>query len=348
MAEWPSGKGASPEGNDAVIIDCHVHLAGVNEAAGNIFKAEACPVIIRNALARRFGISPADMLAPGADDRLAATLCRWLNESQLDAAVLLAMDGVYDLDGKPVPERTWLRVDNDFVARVAASTPKACWGASIHPYRRDAIAELERVVQRGACLIKWLPSVQQIDPEHPRCYPFYEAMAHFKIPLLCHTGNEHLIKGANQSLNRPQRLVPALERQVTVIAAHCGTRLFLHERCWFGDWQRLALEHEHFYGDLSAFVYPTRVRPLRTLLRTPALLQKIVFGSDVPVTAFPSSYLFQIGLRRVLALRRMENPFDQVIETFRAVGVPDECFSRVATLLRQPQGEGSCMRGSMK
>ena len=107
----------------------------------------------------------------------------------------------------------------------------------IHPYRRDALSELERLAGRGACLIKWLPGAQNIRPDDPRCFTFYEAMAHLQIPLLCHTGNEHTLKAFPDELNDPRRLVPALERGVTVIAAHCGARLFLHEQCHLRHWR---------------------------------------------------------------------------------------------------------------
>ena len=42
----------------------------------------------------------------------------------------------------------------------------------------------------SAVLIKWLPLTQIIDPASPKCIPLYEAMAHYGIPLLCHTGGE--------------------------------------------------------------------------------------------------------------------------------------------------------------
>ena len=63
-------------------------------------------------------------------------------------------------------------------------------------YRRDAVAELERVARDGAVLIKWLPITQDIDPSDARCVPFYEALAHLGIPLLSHTGWERTLPTA--------------------------------------------------------------------------------------------------------------------------------------------------------
>ena len=156
--------------------------------------------------------------------------------------------------------------------------------------------ELERLIEKGACLVKWLPSAQNIQPDHPRCFPFYDLLARHKVPLLSHTGAEHTLKAFPDALSDPRRLVPALERGVTVIAAHCGTSLFLHEKSYFRVWQEMALRHENFYGDISAFGVITRIWRLGTLLRSPALAAKCVFGSDFPVPPWPLSCLGKISL----------------------------------------------------
>jgi uncharacterized protein len=58
------------------------------------------------------------------------------------------------------------------------------FGASIHPYRKDAVAELERCVGLGAVLLKWLPVVPDFNPADQRCFPFYEALAHHRLRVL--------------------------------------------------------------------------------------------------------------------------------------------------------------------
>ena len=61
------------------------------------------------------------------------------------------------------------------------------FAASIHPYRADAVAELERCIAAGAVMVKWLPITQDFNPADPKCIPLYEALAHHRIPLLSHT-----------------------------------------------------------------------------------------------------------------------------------------------------------------
>jgi predicted TIM-barrel fold metal-dependent hydrolase len=229
--------------------------------------------------------------------------------------------------------------DNDFVAGLAAAGGKCLFGASVHPYRRDALVELERLIELGACLVKWLPSAQNIQPDHSRCFLFYDLLARHKVPLLSHTGGEHTLKTFPNSLSDPRRLVPALERGVTVIAAHCGTSLFLHEKSYFRAWQEMALRHENFYGDISAFGVITRIWRLGALLRSPQLAAKCVFGSDFPVPPWPLSCLGKISVKKALEIRRTRNYFNQSVALMKAAGVTDEIFARGGRLLRLPDAQ---------
>lgn len=263
-----------------------------------------------------------------------AQMEQYLNESILDYAVALALDAPYSTDGKRAHPKKSLVISNEFVSELVSKNTKLLYGASVHPYRPDAISTLEKVIKEGACLIKWLPAAQNIDPQDTRCFPFYEILAEAGLPLLCHTGGEHILKVYSNCYNDPDRLRPALERGVTVIAAHCGTRMFLNEKCYFSKWTRMAREYENFYGDLAAFLIWTRLRPLRTILKEPALTAKVLFGSDFPSLHFPFSYLGKIGIREALSLRNITNPFDQAVLTFKAAGVPDAVFSRAQHLLR--------------
>src|SRR5205085_148831 len=112
-----------------------------------------------------------------------------LNQADdLDAAAVLAFDAVYTHDGQFDPVNTHFHVTNDYVIDLCRRHPKMLFAASVHPYRKDAVAEIERCAKAGAVLLKWLPIVQDIDPSDEKCFPFYEALAHFNIPLLSHTG----------------------------------------------------------------------------------------------------------------------------------------------------------------
>jgi len=137
--------------------------------------------------------------------------------------LLLALDVHRDENGSPQPQLTHFSVDNDFCAVAAKRAPDRLeWIASIHPYRADAVSELQRVKALGARAIKWLPSAQGIDPASARCDAFYAALATSRLPLLTHAGQERATPGDDE-LGNPLRLRRALDHGVRVIAAHCAT-----------------------------------------------------------------------------------------------------------------------------
>lgn len=332
-----------------MIWDIHAHIAGVgSQGSGNFLASAFKRSLACRLFLRRFGLPTAVMHAPDCDQQISQFVLGQLNASAVDRAVLLAFDAAHRKDGTRDEERTLMVTDNDFVADLASSHEKALFGASIHPYRHDAVAELERLIARGACLVKWLPGAQNIETDDPRCLPFYEVLAKHQVPLLCHTGGEHVLKAFPNTLNDPCRLVAALERGVTVIAAHCGVSLFLHEKSYFRAWRELALRYERFYGDISAFGVITRIWPLRSMLAVPQLRAKLVFGSDFPVAPMPLSCIGRVSPRHALQVRRVQNPFDQAIQMMEAAGVPRDIFTRAGQLLRIPENKQPALSAAMQ
>ena len=233
----------------------------------------------------RLGIDDAQ---PGVDETVARTLTDALDATpELDAAMVLAFDAVHRRDGTIDHARTHLYVTNDYVFELARQHRKVLPAISIHPYRRDAVAELERCVTRGARLVKWLPIVQDFNPTDPLCTPFYEAMAHHKVALLCHTGAENALPNLDKTTADPILLRPALERGVRVIMAHCGSRLYPWEIDYTDNFIRLANEFEHCYGDTSALNMPGRWYALTRCLRDEVARTKLVHGSDWPILPVP-------------------------------------------------------------
>jgi predicted TIM-barrel fold metal-dependent hydrolase len=316
-------------------IDLHVHVADIEtmlDSGRPAGRAKATGYLRRVLRSARKNDLVAGHDGDGINDRWLRRLAGWVRESPLDAVVLLALDAVYDESGAPRRDKTVLEVTNDFVASAAEHSPQFFFGASVHPYRRDAVEELERVVAKGACLIKWIPSAQHIQPDSPRCYPLFEAMAHYNVPLLCHTGVEHMLGFSRSSLNHPSRLVPALKRGVTVIAAHCGAHLFLHEPSFVGPWSTLARQHENLYGDTGAFSIVTRIPCLKRILHDPILKTKLLYGSDFPGIPSPR-WCWQLGARKMRALSRIENPLARNICVMQALGMRNEVFERAHTRL---------------
>ena len=75
------------------------------------------------------------------------------------------------------------------------------------------------------------------------------------------------------------------------------------------------------------------------MLKSPELAAKLVFGSDFPAAPLTLSCVGCVSWGRVRELRRMANPFDQILALMKAAGVPDAVFGRALQLLRIPQVE---------
>ena len=315
-----------------MIIDCHVHAVADTPGHGRISAK------LRRSLTFRFlrwklGIrnSKGEAFEREAEAKLINTIN---SAAPLDAAVVLAFDAVYDRDGKLDEANTHLHVTNDYVADLAERHPKILFAASVHPYRKDAVAELERCVARGAVLLKWLPLVQNFNPTDPLCFPLYEALAHFRLPLLSHTGGEQALPLLNKNTADPALLIPALERGVTVIAAHCGTRGHLFETSYLPTFARMAHRYENLYGDTAALNLPTRNHAYDTLLNDDVVRSKILHGSDWPILAIPP---VRIGWREALRLLRKEgNWMRRDLLVKQRVGFDEAYLRRASTLLRLP------------
>lgn len=322
-----------------MLYDVHVHVAQLHRhETTDRFLLHRPNLYVRMFL-RQLGISSTAAADPAINGVVRQRLLDWASRSSINRFVLLAMDGVYAPDGQPDnPQTRWV-VDNDFVADLAQAHPSLLFGASIHPCRTDALDELRRVVGRGACLVKWIPSAQQIRLDDARCTPFYDLLAHLGVPLLVHTGNEHASSRTLNDWNDPAFLRHPLSRGVKVIAAHCGARLFLHERCYFTTFCRLALEHQHLYGDLAAFGIPTRLTALRRLQKNPNLMAKVVYGSDFPAVTMARWFIFSLGRKAVRQIAHEANPLERPYLLMKTLGVPDEVFLRAGTLLRLPESQ---------
>ena len=173
-------------------IDIHCHTAGIGAGGSGCFISSALRSSIRyRFFLRAFDVTQRDLEQHG--DRLVLErLSRCLAASRsVDKAVILAMDGVIGADGKLDRQRSELYIPGDFLVRELRHYPNLLYGASINPSRRDAIERLEKAAADGAVLLKWLPSIQHIDPADKQLEPFYLKLRELDLPLLTHTGSEH-------------------------------------------------------------------------------------------------------------------------------------------------------------
>ena len=277
----------------------------------------------------KFGLRGASPETEAALEQILATA---IDETPtLERAVILAFDAAHTIDGQFDDANTHLYVTNEYVFELCQRHPKWLPGASVHPYRKDAVAEIERCVAAGAVLLKWLPIVQNFNPMDRRCEPVYEALAHFGLPLLSHTGAENSLPNIDRTVADPMLLRPALERGVKVIMAHCGSRAFPWETNYVGNFVRLANEYEHCYGDTAALNAPCRWYAYDQVFADPVAKSKLLHGSDWPILPLPP---MRVGWEKLHALVKEPNWLKRDIGIKEAIGFDDAYWHRAATVLR--------------
>jgi len=321
------------------VIDIHCHLAGIGACNSGCHVAPR----LRNSWKFRFYLKAfnvtLDELEQYGDDLVVARLAAGVAAAQsVDRAVVLALDAVVDSAGQEDLDRSELYIPNAFVRDACRRHPELLFGASVHPHRRDALERLDAVAGDGAVLLKWLPSVQHIDPADPRHRPFYRRLADLKLPLLSHTGEEESFTGADNALADPERLRPALEEGVTVIAAHCASNGRSDGERNFPRFLRLAERYPNLHADVSALTQINRIGHLQKVLRHPELYDRLHFGTDMPLpcTGLTSPW-FQLGrlpLSEIRQLSRISNPWDRSLQLKLALGLPEATLSNTARLLR--------------
>jgi predicted TIM-barrel fold metal-dependent hydrolase len=297
---------------DKSLIDCHVHLAALPDAKNGCYIS---PKLLNSPLFRfllwKHDLSPRKPRE--ANRKYIDDLLEELRASTfVGKAVLLALDGCYDNAGRLNETHTEFLIANDYLFETVSHYPEQFLaGASINPARRDAIEEVQRCTEAGAVLVKVLPNAQQFDPADTRHRPFYRALAQRRLPLLSHVGYEFSLIGKDQSVGDPAKLRLALDEGVTVIAAHaCSSGLMIYEK-FLPTFLDLAQRYEHFYADVSGLTIPNRMRMLLYLRHFPHLQERLLFGTDYPLSVFHLAAWGRVGLRTLRKLIQTKNRFDR-------------------------------------
>jgi mannonate dehydratase len=210
---------------------------------------------------------------------------------------VLAMDRTYREDGTVDPDRTDFHVPNEWAFEVARRHPELFVPViSVHPYRPDAIRELERWADEGCRFVKWIPNAMRIDPADVRIEPFYRSMERLGLTLLTHTGLELAVDaGDAQGFGNPLLLRKPLDLGVRVVAFHSASLgefedLDDPDRKEVSGFDLLVrmLENPAYdgllFGEISAMTFYNHLdEPLRKLLARPELHDRFVHGSDYPL-----------------------------------------------------------------
>ena len=232
-----------------------------------------------------------------------------INNSKLDKAVLVAI------------ENSELCANNEQVFEICKKYSEFLYGVNLSPFDKDIDLKVQNAYKNGAVLVKILPSFQNVNLSDKQCIPFFELLKEYNLPLLVHTGKEYTLKTNSQNLNNPDLLENAAKIGVKIICAHCGTRIFLHEKNYFKNWAKLAIKYENVYGDLSAMITPVQIFDLKKILKSHELKSKVIFGSDYP--SFPFD----------LSVKTTNNPIIDSYNFYEKIGFDDIMFKNAEKVL---------------
>ena len=335
---------AAWEGIDgSELWDCHVHLAGVGDGGSGVWISPQMKSWLHpwQSLQRHVYLNAACTDHEGQVDqdflwRLLDCLAAFPSEAK---AMLLAFDFNYDEQGTRRDDLSAFQISNSYAADTAHRfSDRFEWICSIHPYRADALEELDWCVANGALAVKWLPSAMGIDPASPRCDRIYASLARHRLPLLTHGGQELAVHGGRfHEFNNPLRLRRAVDQGVRVIIAHCaslGEHADLDKSAAgpvyaFELFARLMGEARYegqLFGEISSVTQANRAGPLlEILLKRAEWHHRLINGSDYPLPGvFPlyaprrfveQGYLNETEAKVLSAIRRY-NPllFDFVLK----------------------------------
>ncbi|ACH37334.1 metal-dependent hydrolase superfamily protein [Citrifermentans bemidjiense Bem] len=323
------------------IIDIHCHTAGIGAGESGCFVSPALMGSWKYwVYLRAFGVTEQELKREGDGLVMRRTSERLAQSERVASAVILAMDGVVDANGNLDRSRTEMFIPNEFVAKETAKYPNLLFGASINPFRPDAIERLERAAESGAVLLKWLPAIQHIDPADERLIPFYLKLKQLGLPLLTHTGKESSFTSAKEELGDPERLRLPLFLGVTVIAAHAASSGKSQGEDNHDRFLRLCREFPNLYADISALTQINRLGHLQRLLKQTELHGRLLYGTDMPLLrtplVTPFAYSHVLPLRRMVEIARIANVWDRDVALKEALGVPELVFNNVQWMKDTP------------
>ena len=320
------------------VLDMHCHVAGIGAGGSGAFISDKLRRSWKYSIyLKAFGVTEAELLRQGDGLIVQRISTRLAESTQVGAAVLLALDGVIDAQGELDRQRTETYIPNEFLAREVAKYPNLHFGASVNPYRHDALARLEQAKADGALLLKWLPAIQHIDPADERLIPFYRKLVELELPLLTHAGDEHSFTGAAHHYGDPQKLRLPLNLGVTVIVAHAATSGSNEDQ---DNMQRLLpmfADYPNLYTDISSLTQANKLGFLPELLAAGIDPARLLYGTDFPLIntglTFPWFALFRIAPGKIFSLLKLKNPWDQDLQLKLAYGVDPQVFTNAHQLL---------------
>lgn len=326
------------DASDSGYVDMHVHTAGIGAGGSGAFINREMRESFRFPIyLGAFGVDAEELETEGDAVVIEKISAQVAASRRVGMAVVLALDGVVDAEGNLDREATQVYLPNAFVASETRRHDNLCFGASVNPYRRDALQRLREVRAQGALLVKWIPNIMNIDPADETITRFYEELVVLGLPLLSHAGQERSFAHARDEYGDPRRLALPLSVGVTVIAAHIGTTGTSEGEDNFERILPMFERYPNLLADISSLTQVNKLGFLKQALSVPGLDERLIYGTDWPLQFFPlvSPYYHvdHIGLSAAKSIDAIDNRWDRDVALKEAFGTPRHVFARTAALL---------------
>ena len=292
-------EGISPEN----LVDYHTHIVGINQDKTGSYVNQRMLQWWHIKEYLRFRVYKSSLKIrdlDNADEEIVQRLVSLIRSNKRHGKhYILAFDKHYNKDGSVNQDKTEFYTPNEYIFRLSEEYPDIFLPAiSVHPYRKDALDELDKWGKKGVRLLKWLPNAQGMDPSDPSIKPFYQKMIQYKMALLTHAGEEKAVDAEeDQKFGNPLLLRAPLDLGLKVIVAHCASlgtnedldRADRKQTENFELFLRLMDEKKYvglLFGETSAQVQFNRlIKPLEAVLKRKDLHSRLMNGSDYPLPA---------------------------------------------------------------
>lgn len=209
---------------------------------------------------------------------------------------IFAFDRHYNEDGTMNEEHTEFYVPNEYAVKIANENPELFTAViSVHPYRKDALVELEKWAKTGIKFVKWLPNAMGMDPASEKNIPFYKIMKKYNMTLISHAGEEKAVEGDKyQELGNPLKLRLPLDLGVKVVIAHMASRgpcldydnkneIIDCSKLFWRMFDNKKYEKNLFSETSSLLIYERIGEPLNEIIEREDIHHRIGYGSDYPL-----------------------------------------------------------------
>lgn len=282
------------------LVDVHTHILALGTSVGDAFVNPKMRSGVNLERVKFWIYKSASGIRneENADEEYVARLVRLARSGSRGGKFrILAFDKHYNPDGTVNLSKTNMYVPNRYVVELAEKYSDIFLPViSVHPYRPDALRELEKWRRAGVKFVKWLPNAMGMDPSDRRIEPFYRKMKDHGMILLSHAGEEQAVDAEeDQRLGNPLLLRKPLDLGVRVIVAHAASLGTCDDldggegkrASCFELFLRLMEEPNNeklLFGEISAMLQFNRMPgPFATILKRQDLHSRLVNGSDYPL-----------------------------------------------------------------